>query len=163
MAVVLARVWQITVFPLTNHLLRDILGGTIASFIPFAVFLTFLSARAEQIPLIRDLKAFILQEVRPLFATATIVDLVIISFAAGVAEELCFRGVIQMRWGIVVASLLFGLIHFVTPLYAIFAALLGLYLGLTYDLSGGLLVPIQVHFLYDLGALIYLRYLVKID
>ena len=39
-ALVLARMWGIPLFPLTEHLLRDILIGTAAAAIPFALFVT---------------------------------------------------------------------------------------------------------------------------
>ena len=58
--------------------------------------------------------------------------------------------------GLAGASLLFGLAHFLTVSYAMLASLVGLYLGVLLLLSGNLLVPIVVHALYDLIALIVL-------
>jgi len=83
-----------------------------------------------------------------------------ISFAAGFAEELLFRGVLQARFGIVIASIIFGLVHFISPLYVIITALMGLYIGAFYYFTESLLVPIQMHFIYDLGVLVYLKYVV---
>ena len=84
-----------------------------------------------------------------------------VSLIAGFAEEILFRGIIQIRFGIVTASILFGLVHFVSPAYLIVTSVMGLYIGCVFYLSGSLLVPIQLHFIYDLGALVYLRYFVK--
>jgi membrane protease YdiL (CAAX protease family) len=46
------------------------------------------------------------------------------------------------------------LVHAVTPLYALMAALVGLYLGWTLDYGGdrNLLTPIIIHGLYDFLA-----------
>ena len=50
----------------------------------------------------------------------------------------------------------FGLLHFITPLYALLAGLMGLYLGWLYEATGNLIVPMIVHGLYDFAALVYL-------
>jgi membrane protease YdiL (CAAX protease family) len=50
---------------------------------------------------------------------------------------------------------LFGLLHLVTPTYAVLAALMGGYLGWLYVRTGNLLVAIIVHALYDFFALSY--------
>lgn len=88
-------------------------------------------------------------------------DLLLISLLAGVAEEALFRGVLQTAFGtwispgvgLLVASTLFGLVHFVTPLYAIMAGVIGVWLGAMLMLTGNLLAPIVAHTLYDLVAL----------
>jgi membrane protease YdiL (CAAX protease family) len=51
---------------------------------------------------------------------------------------------------------LFGLLHFITPSYALFAGLTGLYLGGLWILTRNLLVPITAHGAYDFLALVYL-------
>lgn len=88
--------------------------------------------------------------------------LLLISLAAGVGEELFFRGLLQggldgvlgTGWALVVASGLFGLGHWVTPLYALGAALMGALWGGLFIVTGGLAVPVVVHAAYDFGALI---------
>jgi membrane protease YdiL (CAAX protease family) len=37
---------------------------------------------------------------------------------------------------------------------------MGFYIGTAYQMSGGLLIPVQIHFVYDLAALVYIRYYV---
>jgi len=85
-------------------------------------------------------------------------EIVVIAILAGLAEELLFRGVIQAKLGIVPASIMFGLLHCVTPAYVVIATVVGFYLGVMYTFYQSLLVPIQLHFVYDLAALIYLKY-----
>lgn len=160
-ALVLARQWGIALFPLTEHLLRDMLIGTAAAAIPFALFVFTLSERAETIPLLGSVRRIMRGEIKAIFASATLVDICLISLWAGLAEELLFRGVIQAKWGLLAASILFGLLHCVTPAYALLAMVIGLYIGLLHHFFQSLLIPIQLHSIYDFGALIYLRYVVR--
>jgi membrane protease YdiL (CAAX protease family) len=160
-ALVLARLGGIALFPLTEHPLRDIMIGTAAAAIPFALFCFSLSEKARAIPIIRSLRKTITEDIRFLFASATWIDICLISLMAGLAEELLFRGVIQAKWGIVAASILFGLLHSLTPAYILLATVIGFYIGLLYHVFQDLLIPIQLHCIYDFGALIYLRYRVK--
>ncbi|TRW90280.1 CPBP family intramembrane glutamic endopeptidase [Candidatus Methylobacter oryzae] len=93
-------------------------------------------------------------------------DLLILASIAGLSEELLFRGVIQpwleSSWGLtaglIASNVIFGLAHAVTPLYAVLAALTGIYLGLAMDYGSdrNLLVPIVIHSLYDFLAFIAL-------
>jgi membrane protease YdiL (CAAX protease family) len=104
----------------------------------------------------------------PMFRPCRVRDLVLISVLAGLGEEMLFRGFLQEAvagwvggppgiWvGLIAASVLFGLIHPITPTYAVLAGLMGLYLGGLWIASGNLLVPITAHAVYDLVALVYL-------
>ena len=55
-----------------------------------------------------------------------------------------------------VASILFGVCHWLNTTYAILAVLAGGYFGLLLVLTGNLWTPIVAHAAYDLLALIYL-------
>jgi membrane protease YdiL (CAAX protease family) len=98
------------------------------------------------------------------FSSCTLLQLALISLLAGIGEEMLFRGVIQetlSEWinpviGIVLASLLFGLMHPITPFYIILAALMGAFLGWIFIATGNLLPAIITHGLYDFLALTYL-------
>ena len=58
-------------------------------------------------------------------------------------EELLFRGVLHQKMGIVGSNILFGLVHFVTPAYAVTAGLIGAYLRWVFlDQCDNLLAPI---------------------
>ena len=161
LALVLARMWDIALFPLFDNLLRDCLIGIAGAAIPFALFCFSMSEKARAIPIIRSLRKTITGDIRVLFASTTFIDICLISIVAGVAEELLFRGVIQAKWGIIAASILFGLLHSVTPAYILLATVIGFYIGLLYHMFQSLLIPIQLHCIYDFGALIYLRYFAK--
>ncbi len=88
--------------------------------------------------------------------------------AAGLGEEMLFRGVFQYalveRLGKVAAvglsSVVFGLLHAVTPMYAFLATLASVYFGYLYIDTGNLAVPIVTHAVYDVGALFYAHWTV---
>ena len=84
----------------------------------------------------------------------------LLAAVAGWGEEAMFRGAVQKGlegylgiWpALVVASVVFGLLHAITPLYFLLATLAGAYLGLVYHYSGNLLAAAAVHALYDFWA-----------
>ncbi|MCB1128010.1 MAG: CPBP family intramembrane metalloprotease, partial [Verrucomicrobiae bacterium] len=57
--------------------------------------------------------------------------------------------------GLVLASGLFGAAHSVNRTYATAAAVVGVYLGTLYQITGGLLGPILTHAVYDFLALVW--------
>ena len=101
--------------------------------------------------------------VAPVLGQWSIAQLVAISVLAGVCEEILFRAVIQGALAgmvgtlaaLVVASALFGLAHLITLAYGVTAALIGLYLGGLWILTGNLLAPVVTHAAYDAAALVY--------
>ncbi|MEQ5817263.1 CPBP family intramembrane metalloprotease [Marinobacter sp. NFXS11] len=87
--------------------------------------------------------------------------LILLSLLAGVGEELLFRGAIQ-GWlmaktdpvtAVLAASVLFGLVHYVSFAYFLVATGLGLILGAAYVLSESLALVMVWHALYDMIAL----------
>jgi uncharacterized protein len=109
----------------------------------------------------KELHEFVRKVVVPLFRSAPWWGIMLVALAAGIGEELLFRGVVQAGLekllgplaGLLLASLLFGLAHAMTRAYFIVTAIVGIYLGLLYQWTGNLLVPVIVHFLYDWVAL----------
>jgi membrane protease YdiL (CAAX protease family) len=103
-----------------------------------------------------------------MFRGASVLQLAAVSIAAGLGEELLFRGLVQAGlanliggplapWiALTVASVLFGVCHWLNTTYAILAVLAGAYFGLLFLLTGSLWTPIVAHAAYDLLALIYL-------
>lgn len=89
--------------------------------------------------------------------------------AAGIGEEMLFRGVLQFELGsrlgseviaVGLTSIVFGALHAVTPLYAGLAALASVYFGWLYLVTGNLVVPIVTHAFYDWAALLYAHWTV---
>lgn len=106
----------------------------------------------------------------PMLRGWSFAEMAIAAAMAGLGEEMLFRGVLQevvqrvlVDQGlespllpIVAAGLLFGLAHAISLAYAVFATLVGIYLGWLYVWSGDLAVPITTHAVYDFLALVYL-------
>lgn len=111
-----------------------------------------------------SIRRFAEEIIQPLFGACTLVDLALICTLAGFGEELLFRGVLQpllaswLGWwaGLLLASLLFGLAHPITPMYVVLATLMGLYLGWAWLASENLLTVIVAHAVYDFVALVWL-------
>ncbi|CAB9528314.1 CAAX protease self-immunity [Seminavis robusta] len=114
----------------------------------------------------RSVLALLGGEFKPVIALVTSLAL---GCVAGLGEEMLFRGVLQFelsaRFGEVLAiglsSVIFGLLHAVTPLYAILATLASVYFGAIYIWSSNLAVPIVTHAFYDLVALLFAHWTVS--
>lgn len=110
-----------------------------------------------------DLQARVHELLQQLFPDGPTWAVPTLAVFAGLGEELLFRGVIQTALvqgtgpmiGVVLASLLFGLVHWVTFAYFLLATAMGLYLGWLYHLTGNLMVVVLVHSLYDWAAILY--------
>lgn len=134
--------------------------GVLATLPLLAGLLLTESARWRWVTELRD---FMRRVVVPWFAGMRWWGLALVALAAGIGEELLFRGVIQAGLtgplgpmpALILASLLFGLVHAMSRAYFLITFIAGLYLGLLYIWTGNLLVPIIVHFLYDWAALQY--------
>jgi hypothetical protein len=144
---------------------RDALLGVAAALPPLGLFWFCLVCPWRPFA---EIAKITVETLVPLFRHCGLAQLAIISALAGLGEETLFRGVVQAGatqaigghdgvWlGLLVAALLFGLLHFITPTYAILAGLIGLYIGWLWLLSGNLLTPIVTHGAYDFLALVYL-------
>ncbi|MGR8997999.1 MAG: CPBP family intramembrane glutamic endopeptidase [Gammaproteobacteria bacterium] len=130
------------------------------------LFLMFLALEQMQGDSIVKIRKLLLQTLGPGLHRYHWTDLFMLAAIAGVSEELLFRGVIQpwiesswgMAAGLIGSNVIFGLVHAVTPLYAVLAAFVGIYLGLSLDYGGerNLLTPVIIHGLYDFLAFVAL-------
>ncbi|MDX1528847.1 MAG: CPBP family intramembrane glutamic endopeptidase [Gammaproteobacteria bacterium] len=143
---------------------EDFLLGLAASAPLLLVFWWMLRSSIEPLARIRRI---LVSGLRPLFAPWSLLQLGIISVLAGICEEVLFRSVIQGALSVtagpvmalIVASVLFGVVHLVTLGYAIIAGVIGAYLGVLWLWGGNLLIPITVHAAYDFAALVcFLRF-----
>ena len=116
---------------------------------------------APAIQPVRAIRRLYREMLRPLFATVRPLEVVGVSLAAGVGEELLFRGAVQAEFGLVVASVLFGLAHIggrSSVIFGLWVAVMGFGLGGLAHLAGGLLAPIVAHAAYDAVAISYIRW-----
>ncbi len=84
--------------------------------------------------------------------------LVLVSIFSGIGEEAFFRGALQQEFGLVAASLLFGLVH-VGPdrrylVWTTWATLAGFVFGALYEATGGLLAPALAHGAHNAATLL---------
>ncbi|MCE5269280.1 MAG: CPBP family intramembrane metalloprotease [Planctomycetaceae bacterium] len=144
--------------------LRDTVIGLVATLPPLVAFCLCLKCPIQPL---QEVARIVDELIVPLFRDCSILQLAIISALAGLGEEMLFRGVIQTAvaaeiggphgpWlGLLVAAMLFGLLHPMTPTYALLATLIGAYLGWLLIATGNLLVPVITHAVYDFLALLY--------
>ena len=110
---------------------------------------------------VRAIRRLYRETLRPLFARARPLDIAVVSLAAGVGEELLFRGAMQAEFGLVVASVVFGLAHIggrSSVAFGIWVIVMGLGLGELAHVAGGLLAPVVAHVAYDAVAISYIRW-----
>jgi len=112
----------------------------------------------RRVPGLRDLNRICEDILVPMARNLRLIDMVALAALSGVSEELFFRGVVQALLGLTAASVLFGVLHWLGPVYAAWAAGVGGLLGLAYTTTGNLVVPATMHTVYNLAALFYLRY-----
>jgi uncharacterized protein len=126
------------------------------------LFLMYLALDQVSIEPVLKIRKLMLDLLGPGLSRYHWTDLFILAAIAGISEEVLFRGVMQpwmeSAWGITAAligsNVVFGLVHALTPLYALLAAMVGIYLGLSMDYGGerNLLTPVIIHGLYDFLA-----------
>jgi membrane protease YdiL (CAAX protease family) len=136
-----------------------LIGGVAAVLLAFLNY--WLLVSAPDLPVVRSLRTVYREVLEPLFARLELPAIVGISLAAGVCEETLFRGAIQTEWGLIPASVLFGVAHLGgsgTIGFGVWAAVIGSLLGALAIVTGGLLAPIIAHAVYDGLALAYIRW-----
>lgn len=142
------------------------LGFGVLAALPMLVVIQLL----ERLPIqpIRELHKATEERLLAMISGFSIPELGLISLAAGVGEELLFRGWLMMslagpidRWqtpalviAVVLSSIAFGLAHPITPGYVVVTAIIGVYLAMLLVWSGNLLVPIAAHACYDFVQLV---------
>lgn len=141
-----------------GELLPGVVLGVLATLPPWWLMLRLDSSRRAWA---RALLDWVDQNLGPLFREHSGASLAVIAVMAGLGEELLFRGILQQGlqgwlgpWpGLLLASLAFGVAHWVNRVYLFFGCLMGLYMGLLYWLTGSLLAAVVAHALYDFLAL----------
>lgn len=132
--------------------------GTIPLFLLFLLFYQY------PVGPLYSIKKSLLDILGPFLSTCKWYDLVILAIVAGISEEVLFRGVLQpwleedfgLFGGVILSNVIFGLLHWITPMYALLAGLIGIYLAYMMDITGArnLLTPIIIHGLYDYLAFV---------
>jgi hypothetical protein len=160
--------WQSRLIPERGRLGRSIVLGLLAILPLFAALVWLQRSPPKSLhPLLEVLHG----QVVPLFRGLSIVELALLAAAAGVGEELLFRGAqcAIATWvggssgtaaGLILGSVTFGACHWLNNSYAVVTLIVGFYLGLLMILGGQIISPIIAHGGYDLLALVYLTRIV---
>ena len=132
------------------------------------MLLVLAASTRVRIPSLDRVEQLAREAVRKLFPKPRLWQLAAVSIAAGLGEELLFRGLVQAGlaaliggdYGIWIAlgigAAVFGAFHWLNATYALLAMLAGLYFGWLLIASGSLWTPIVAHAAYDFVALVYL-------
>ena len=168
-ALALGLVFRIDPFADFRVELSAVLLGLAAALPPFLLLVAIDRFRFSAL---ERIKRIVLELLGPALVACRWYELVFVAALAGVGEELVFRGVLQRlfeRWfdfhgagplaGLFGSNVIFGLLHLLTPTYALLAAGMGIYFGLLLDASHppNLIAPILAHGLYDYLAFLLLR------
>lgn len=164
--------WALGVpLPTANiSLLKAIAVGTllaIATFLLFVLVYRFGGKFAQS--LLNDL-----QRVSWIFKGYSWAHISCVAALAGMGEELLFRGFLQtwlashipIAWAILLASIIFGLLHYLSHAYFTCTILMSIALGVGYYLTDSLLMVIVWHGVYDfiaLAALIKFPHIIGIN
>ena len=96
----------------------------------------------------------------PTFKNLKALDIISLSLISGFCEEIFFRGLILPVFGIVIASIAFGLLHLPGKrfwVYAAWATLSGFLLGWLFILSNSLWLPIIAHVVNNIVGMFMLK------
>lgn len=108
-------------------------------------------------PSFRQLKSVIMRFLGPV----TIPGALYLAAITAVGEELLFRGAVQPFAGLVLTSVLFGLLHMgqdgLVSAWSVWALVAGLLLGWMYEETGSLWPPIVSHFGVNAVSILNLR------
>ncbi|HMJ14905.1 MAG TPA: CPBP family intramembrane glutamic endopeptidase [Polyangiaceae bacterium] len=100
-------------------------------------------------------------ELRPIARSISGVGIVVLAALSSLGEELLFRGLLQPWLGLIVQSLVFGIVHQIRGpsrwVWVSWATGVGLGLGAIFQLTGSLLGPLAAHALINGLNLLYLR------
>ncbi|NJO53864.1 MAG: CPBP family intramembrane metalloprotease, partial [Bacteroidales bacterium] len=137
LAIALAGSFGIDLASLLNLRIDTALLGVIATAPPFAFLIWIMRSRAPRLVAFREAQ---MEFFRTIGFDFTLPRILLLSLAAGIGEELLFRGVFQIIGerhlpiiaAIIAPNILFGALHARSLIYAVAAAIVGTYLGLIF-------------------------------
>ncbi|MEO2074287.1 MAG: CPBP family intramembrane glutamic endopeptidase [Bacillus sp. (in: firmicutes)] len=96
-----------------------------------------------------------------IFKNKSIIHILLIAAIVAFSEELLFRGIIQTKVGLLMASVIFAIIHY-RYLFNWFLFLnivvLSFLIGIIYDYTNNLAVTMMMHFVIDFLLGVYIKY-----
>lgn len=95
------------------------------------------------------------------FGSMNLLTLLYLAILSSVAEEMLFRGVLQPYLGVILTSLIFGLMHMGPGglgIWSLWALIAGLVLGLLFDAHQNLIPVIIIHFIVNFSSFVMIYY-----
>jgi membrane protease YdiL (CAAX protease family) len=118
-------------------------------------------AMSERLPRVRELGLAL----RPSLAHASNAELLVTAALVGAGEELFFRGILTPLLGVLLSSLVFGLVHQTRGrarfVWIAWATVMGVLFASIFELTGSLAGPILAHVVVNAANARYLRDEVK--
>ncbi len=158
-----ATIWsRFSDLALLPHLILDVRSVAIgACTAAGTVMISLLFYRlGDNVPFFKGLKELSDEVLLPVVSLFTWWDIVLVSLASGICEEVLFRGVMLPLWGLTVSSLLFGFVHSPTLKYLPYVVVTigaGFLFGYIYMQTGSLWTPVIAHVLHNLISLALIR------
>jgi membrane protease YdiL (CAAX protease family) len=162
--------WFVDVIPY-QHLFFDADAVSIGLLGTLPLFIFFSALYSHPIAGFDKIKQTLLETLGEHLAQLRWYHMLALAAAAGMGEELLFRGTIQpwlenkggYQFGLLASNVIFGLVHAITRMYAIITGVVGIYLGYLMDAGDqrNLLAPILTHGLYDFLAFLVVAETVK--
>jgi uncharacterized protein len=101
-----------------------------------------------------------------IFKNRSFIHIIWIAAFVAISEELLFRGVIQTKVGLILASLIFAIIHY-RYLFNWFLfsniVILSFFIGFIYEWTNNLAITMVTHFIIDFLLGLYIKYRHSID
>ena len=129
--------------------------------VTFGALLYLAMFSLSAIPMLRiDSAQSLLLMLHQLFKNLTWTQIIVVSLLAGIGEEILIRGALQSflvslsspLLGIIAASLVFGLLHFLTKMYVLLTFVMGLMFAVVFHLTNSMIVVMLAHTVYDILA-----------
>lgn len=96
-----------------------------------------------------------------IFTNRGFIRIVWIAFLVAFCEELLFRGVFQTKFGLIIASIIFAIVHirYLTNWFLFLnTVIISFFIGLLFEWTGNLAVTFFMHFTIDCSLGLYLNY-----
>jgi uncharacterized protein len=101
-----------------------------------------------------------------IFKNRSVIHIIWIAAFVAISEELLFRGVIQTKVGLILASLIFAIIHY-RYLFNWFLfsniVILSFFIGFIFEWTNNLVITMVTHFIIDFLLGLYIKYRHSID
>lgn len=126
-----------------DYLMQEIALGIVSGTVFAGVIWQF----GDYLPAMQRIRALLTNTLD--FRQMTLPQAIALGLVAGFPEEILFRGSIQPIVGLLIAALIFGILHFITAWYMVYALVAGLLLGLLFEWRGDLWASTAAHACYD--------------